>query len=392
MSVKRARIAVVHISFQWIGGAEAVAVWTLEALKEKYDITLIAANDLPIDKVNDFFGTQLAPGDFQIARIPFPVGLANTPKFWHLKRLLAMRYCRAVTTEYDLFISTYNEMDFGRTGIQYVVSPSFAAGMINGLEKYLEPQHRSRYKKIYRKISAIVLGCSLQRIKQNVTLVDSDWTGKILREAYDIETRTVYPPVPADFRDVPWNEREEGFVCIGRLAPNKRIDMIIRILRKVRQLGWDVHLHIITGGGWNSDYYRLIKQLQEENSDWIFLEIGLTRKQLAELVSQHKYGIHGMRNEHFGIAVAEMAKAGNIVFVPNDGGQVEIINDERLIYRSEEEATEKIVRVLSNSQDQVDIRNHLKSRVQLFSVERFMEQIRDIVQACLEDQGCIDQP
>jgi hypothetical protein len=124
--------------------------------------------------------------------------------------------------------------------------------------------------------------------------------------------------------------------------------------------------------------------MQEENSSWVSLEINLPREQLVKLVAKHKYGIHGMRNEHFGIAVAEMVKAGNIVFVPNDGGQVEIVNDQRLIYKSEEEAVKKIVSVLRDKNAQADIRHRLAERSQLFSTTHFMEQIREIVERELE--------
>lgn len=75
-----------------------------------------------------------------------------------------------------------------------------------------------------------------------------------------------------------------------------------------------------------------------------------------------------------------MAKAGCIPFVPNDGGQVEIVGgDERLVYRTEEEALEKIIRVITNPKEQTSIRSYLDSRKELFSTEKFKNQIREIV-------------
>ncbi|HDM75187.1 MAG TPA: glycosyltransferase [Deltaproteobacteria bacterium] len=291
---------------------------------------------------------------------------------------MLMQYCRKVAKEYDLWISTYYEMDLGRRGIQYVHSPAVAVGVVKGLDAFLDESQRSVLKGIYRKSVARVFNLSADNIRQNLTLVNSKWTGQLIKRAYGIDPYVVYPPVSTQFPYIPWDAREEGFVCIGRIAPSKRIDTIIQILKRVREAGWDVHLHIV-GEIWDSGYGRKIEKLQRENSDWVFLEGRLTREQLADLVARHKYGIHGMRNEHFGIAVAEMVKAGNIVFVPNDGGQVEIVNDQRLTYGSEEEAIEKIVGVLSSQQDQVDICKCLEIRTQLFSTARFMEQIREIV-------------
>ena len=42
-------------------------------------------------------------------------------------------------------------------------------------------------------------------------------------------------------------------------------------------------------------------------------------------MAQHRYGIHTMENEHFGIGVAEMVRAGCIPFVHDSGGPVEIV-------------------------------------------------------------------
>ena len=61
-------------------------------------------------------------------------------------------------------------------------------------------------------------------------------------------------------------------------------------------------------------------------------------------MATHRYGIHGMREEHFGMAPAEMARAGCIVWVPRGGGQMEIVGREPvLMYDSEDDAVEKIV-------------------------------------------------
>jgi hypothetical protein len=109
----------------------------------------------------------------------------------------------------------------------------------------------------------------------------------------------------------------------------------------------------------------------------------ISREALLRLVSKHKYGIHGMQYEHFGIAVAEMVKAGCIVFVPGGGGQVEIVDDERLIYNSEREAIWKIITVLSDKNFQLSLLRRLASQAQLFSTEHFINQIRGIVRGVL---------
>src|SRR5262249_38798550 len=157
---------------------------------------------------------------------------------------------------------------------------------------------------------------------------------------------------PGDFPAIPWQDREDGFVCIGRISPEKELEKIIAILAAVRGRGQKVHLHII-GSPDNPRYYRRILRLVRANASWVFLNEGLSRDQLVRLISVHRYGIHGMREEHFGMAVAEMVRAGCIVFVPRGGGQVEIVRGEdRLLYKTPAEAITKIGRVMDNVDEQ----------------------------------------
>ena len=46
--------------------------------------------------------------------------------------------------------------------------------------------------------------------------------------------------------------------------------------------------------------------------------------------------------EAFGISVAEMVKAGAIVFAPNNGGQTEVINSPDLLFSGADDAVRKI--------------------------------------------------
>ena len=97
-------------------------------------------------------------------------------------------------------------------------------------------------------------------------------------------------------------------------------------------------------------------------------------------MASHRYGIHGMREEHFGMAPAELARAGAIVWVPRGGGQMEIVGHEpALMYDSDDDAVAKIVRTLANAVEQQRLRELLAITSEQFSTARFMQQVRDIV-------------
>jgi hypothetical protein len=75
-----------------------------------------------------------------------------------------------------------------------------------------------------------------------------------------------------------------------------------------------------------------------------------------------------------------MVRANCLVFVPGDGGQVEIVGEaEQLLYKTPEEAVAKIVQTLADTGAQTALRAYLATRKELFSTELFIRQIQDIV-------------
>ena len=77
-----------------------------------------------------------------------------------------------------------------------------------------------------------------------------------------------------------------------------------------------------------------------------------------------------------------VARAGVIVWVPKGGGQMEIVgNQPALMYDSEEDAAAKINAVLSDPAAQGKLSRALAARAELFSTERFVREVREIVSA-----------
>ena len=97
---------------------------------------------------------------------------------------------------------------------------------------------------LYYGLADRIAGFSLDRMKDNVTLVNSNWTGEHLRRVLGITTRTVYPPVADPVPGLPWRERRSGFLALGRIAPEKEYERVMTILARVRQ-----HVPDLTLGG-----------------------------------------------------------------------------------------------------------------------------------------------
>lgn len=84
--------------------------------------------------------------------------------------------------------------------------------------------------------------------------------------------------------------------------------------------------------------------------------------------------------------MAEMVKGGCIVFVPNGGGQTEIVNHPALIYEDDDDAVRKIETVLAGAALQESLREHLSQAAQRFSIENFKTVILHVVGRFLREK------
>ena len=357
------------------GGGSGVAAWMLQALAPEHEVTVLTWWPMDVDAMNRFWGTSLRAGDFRaiqvparvrrvVDRLPLPLSVLRTAILVRMARRRG---------GYDLPITASNEVDFGDVGVQYVHYPwNHARPPIEYRHWYHARPLRTAYYALGRRLAA----STTAGMQRNVTLVNSDWTGRLARERRGLVARTVYPPVTAEFPDVPWESRAPGFVCIGRINPAKELDRVIDIVSGVRRHVPEVTLHII-GTREDERYHRRIARRAREAG--FTLRENLSRAELAEVVSRQRYGLHGMLEEHFGMAPAEMVRAGCLVWVPDGGGQVEIVDDPRLIYGSVDDAVAKIVATIRDPHEVAILRKHLAARGTILSTERFMREVRAAV-------------
>jgi glycosyltransferase involved in cell wall biosynthesis len=377
----RPRVAVTHAQLGY-GGSEAAPLWTIEALKHDCEVSLITGGDVDFERLNEYYGVQLKPTEISVISVPLPLGLREG-RFAGLRGRFVGRYIKQVAANFDLVICGYGACDFGKPGIQYVSDFAFKYEWRNALDPALQGWKNWWYgdtllRQCYLKLCDRVCATRSEAWKSNLTLAISDWCTERLVNRLGLPARTLYPPVAGGFPDTAWENREEGFVCVGRVVPEKQIDRAIRILQRVPAHGYDVHLHVL-GLLEDSPYGKRLRSLGAQNSGWLHLEGRVFEKRKKDIIAAHRFGIHARENEAFGIAVAEMVKAGCITFAPNSGGQVEIVNHPALVYEDEEDAVRKIENVLTSVPLQANLRQHLAEQARKFSVENFKSGIRDVV-------------
>lgn len=386
----RQRILIGHPFVHPSGGGNAVAAWAIQALQRDYHVTVATLGPIPKEAVDRSFGTSLAARDFEILIAP--------PRYQRILRAkdalrtngalleasLTARWVRSLDREhrFDALLHTQNEADLGRPGLQYIHFPAF---YLPRPEIEMRPVHRiPGLLWLYRKSCYPSLDATMSAIRRNQSLVNSEFVAGATRRVLGGDPVVLHPPVPGDFPEKPWDERRNGFLGIGRIHGCKRWDMAVQIVDALRHSGHDVTLTI---AGHPDDPAK--KQELDDlaaTRPWFRILTDLSRRELEAEAASHRYGIHAMEAEHFGIAVAELQRAGCITFVHNSGGPVEIVGrDPRQTFENVEDAAHKISRVLASPELAAELRALTLARRELFSTDRFCESLCGIVARFIED-------
>ena len=352
------------------GGGGTVAAWALQALSESdHQVTVLTWQPQDLETINQLFGTNLDASAFRWVYGPPAIRwvMASLPfslSFFEINLLIRRARSLWRTRQYDLVFGTLNEIDVGDRAIQYV---HFPWAIYPRPEADLRWYHLKPFVLAFRALCALISGCSKSSIGRNETLANSEWTKRNFEAWYGAPAKVVYPPVPGDFPEVRPEERALAFACLGRIAPEKELEKIIEILARVRARGHDLRLRIV-GQTIEVGYVRQLREFARPHSSWVEFHANLPRQEMVRVIASSRYGIHGMVGEHFGIAPAELQRAGCITFVADDGGPLEIVGgDHRVVYRSIDDAVEKIHQVLSDPDLEQAIRNDLKQRAEHFT-------------------------
>jgi glycosyltransferase involved in cell wall biosynthesis len=377
-----ARIAVAHTDLMAKGGGEGVCMTVLEALQRRHDVELLTLTRPDFADLNRYFNAAVDPVPVRRARwATAALELVELP-LYNLRNAVLNRHVARHRDMFDLIVSTDNELSVEPPAIQYVHTPRF--GRLVTSKRVGED---GLVDHLYDRLSYRIGAYDADEIRESTLLTNSRWMANIVQDVYGIRPRVVHPPVDTDgFEPRSWDERENGFVTVGRLARYKNVEETIRIVDGVRERGHDVHHHVV-GPSYDPSYRRELEAMAAER-DYVTLEGELPREKLVDLLCTHRYGLHGKRHEHFGMAVAEMVAGGAVPFVPDNGGQRDIVDRRRdLLYGTLDEAVAKIDRVLTDSDRQRDVRLDPERVEARFGRDRFREQIRSLVRETLDGEG-----
>ncbi len=372
------RWAVVHPGFGPRGGGELVGAWVLQALAAEREVMLVTEQRVDWREIDAAFGTTLqTQANLSAQRLPaaWRVSLRAAPGRGHrLRRAVLERFARQLAVQENAmrWISTCDEMRLPHPGFQYVHFPRL-------------PDSGERTKwhrlpgaaRVHELVSRALEAGAATSERDHVTWVNSQFTAAAWHRIYGTSCEVIYPPVPPLLRETdlrPWAEREQRVVCVGRIIWWKGLERVLRIVAAARERG--ASLRLVFAGRWDCgarERREIEQRMREAGAE---LQVGLAREELGALLATSRYGLHGMNEEPFGIAVAEMQDAGLVVLAPTEGGPAEILGDDRQLYCSDDEASEKLLRICRDDTQQQELHQRALSRRGLFSRERFVGAIR----------------
>jgi glycosyltransferase involved in cell wall biosynthesis len=130
----------------------------------------------------------------------------------------------------------------------------------------------------------------------------------------------------------------------------------------------------------DSDYHERIRGLAEREGHWIEFREDVSRLDLNTLMGRSRYGIQAMTGEHFGMATAEMTRAGCLVFAHNSGGSPEVLDHrDALLWSGEQDAVEKVVAMASGKHSPGQLSADLREHARTFSTETFSDNLDRLV-------------
>ena len=316
MDIKDSNIAIVHDWFlkNSFGGSEKVTLTLNNFLNESYstpDIFSLTSN-IQNSKRNTFQKSKIQTSFIQ----SLPFGRTNVQSYLPF---LPYAIEQLDLRKYDLIISSSHAFAKGiltspdQLHISYVHTPMRYAW--DQMHTYLE-------KSILSKLGfEFPIRLMLYKLREwdfyssqrlDYIISNSNFTSKRIKKYWGLESEVIHPPV--DIKRFKYEKsREDFYLSLNRLVPNKRVDLLIRAFNKL-----NLPLIIIGDGPERSKLEKI------SNSNIKFLR-KISDSEVEKYMSRCKAFVYA-GIEDFGIAPVEAMASGAPVIAYGKGGILDTVN------------------------------------------------------------------
>lgn len=387
MVSKKKKILIYYTAFsEQIGGSEILPLILLEILSDKYDVTLLTRNQVNWDLQNHNYERNVNSLLFHIKySSPQNYILKFLDRFIHFYEAYQIKKLGPL---YDICISCSNMVDFGRPGIHFIYMMNFDFEFENFILKIQRNSQISLPHKMLRFIldrfvrPCIVQERSSRELLSNpseIILPNSLYVKQKVEDFFHHKIADAFYPPTMDVKIAETrNKSILDVISIGRISPEKNYEMIIDIIRRVRQnTGMNIKLHI-AGILSATAYSQKLKALAQKEP-WIILEGGVFGQRKKELLMSSAIAVHAREAEEFGIVITEYIKTGVVPIVPRQGGAAEIVNEPQLTFSCVDEGAAILANLLKKPELLIKMQKKLRKRAEYFSEEAFRKRLHELL-------------
>jgi glycosyltransferase involved in cell wall biosynthesis len=207
----------------------------------------------------------------------------------------------------------------------------------------------------------------------DVVLANSRFTRERVRQLWpDASVDVLYPPVdiPAT---VPDGERDIDVVTLGNIAPDKHQLEQVEIAAMMPERRF-----AILGAVQSRTYARQVERaIRTKGLTNVTLMFDATTRRVNDYLARARVFLHMKESEHLGISAAQAIAHGCVPVVHDSGGQVELVTEPALRFRSRADLSRILRDALDGRIPDPGYMNELRVRVRDLAPECFRSRIKD---------------
>ncbi len=242
----------------------------------------------------------------------------------------------------------------------YIANPGF--GMFNslarlGLKVLVRPLRKADYK-------------AAQLVDHFIA--NSTHIARDIQEYYDRDSTVIFPPVDIErFESVDSQSERAGFVTLGRLVPNKRVDLIIKACNQLK-----APLTVIGRGP-------ELKSLKKLAGPTIVFRSNASDDEVSQLLSKANAFVFASF-EDFGIAPVEALASGTPVIAYRAGGALDYVIEGVSGEFFNEQTTLSLAAALNSFEPSKYNSRDIKKVAKKFSQSKFQENLHNYMHGVLQ--------
>ncbi|MEM2058594.1 MAG: glycosyltransferase family 4 protein [Nitrososphaerota archaeon] len=349
------------------GGGDVFVIYLLRALKELgHEVVLATTKPTNWELIERSLGWVFRPDEERRLTI-----MPDVDGFRLYRNLLPAPLVEKLKKDCDVTFDAYGLNLLWNLDITYLHTPPTKDELD---AKYSRGMHTKLYYKLYKYLT----DKKLKKLKTKV-LTNSEYSRRIIQETLGIDSQVVYPPVDTElYSKLAANKSRNNVVLtVGRYTWERKLDLIADLAFLVPEAEFYIVGNTIMK--YACEVITFIKSKAERLgvSNRVHIHVDVLLKDKMDLMSKAKVYVNTLRDEHFGIAVAEAMSAGMVPIVPNSGGQCEIVPSKEFTYENIEEAADLIRKWLNDWNP--SIAKRLSLAAEKFSYSRFKNEIGELL-------------